>query len=81
MYFKVLQRMAVGSSEMYYYATFKGKKVDLYRYDKRLLRRFNLKADVVNAQVQKAGKDTYVAVVTTDGRSYLYKSNGTLVRQ
>ena len=41
--------MAVSSSEMYYYATFKGKKVDLYRYDKRLIRRFNLKADVVNA--------------------------------
>ena len=73
--------MSVSSSEMFYYATFKGKKVDLYRHDKRLIRRFNLKADVVNAQVQKAGKDTYVAIVTTDGRSYLYKSNGTLVRQ
>lgn len=64
-----------------YYATFKGKKVDLYTFDKRLIRRFNMKADVVNAQIQGAGKDTYVAIVTKDGKSYLYKSNGTLIRQ
>lgn len=72
--------MAKTPHEMYY-ATFKGKKVDLYTYDKRLIRRFNMKADVVNAQIQNAGNDTYVAIVTKDGKSYLYKSNGTLVRQ
>lgn len=72
--------MAKTPHEMYY-ATFKGKKVDLYTFDKRLIRRFNMKADVVNAQIQNAGNDTYVAIVTKDGKSYLYKSNGTLVRQ
>lgn len=69
------------SHEQMYYATFKGKKVDLYRFDKRLIRRFNMKSDVVNAQIQKAGQETYVAIVTKDGKAYLYKSNGTLVRQ
>lgn len=72
--------MAKTPQEMYY-ATFKGKKVDLYRFDKRLIRRFNMKSEVVNAQIQKAGKDTYVAIVCKDGKAYLYKSNGTLVRQ
>ncbi len=71
--------MAKTPHEMYY-ATFKGKKVDLYTYDKRLIRRFNMNAEVVNAQIQSAGKDTYVAIVCKDGKSYLYKSNGTLVR-
>ena len=64
-----------------YYATFAGKRVDLYNYNKQLIRRYNMKSDVVNAQVTGAGKDTYVAIVCKDGRSYLYKSNGQLVRQ
>lgn len=33
----------------HYYATFSGKKVDLYNFNKQLLRRFNMKANVVNA--------------------------------
>ena len=64
-----------------YYATFSGKRVDLYNYNKQLLRRFNMKADVVNAQVSGSGKDTIVAIVLKDGKSYLYKSNGQLLRQ
>lgn len=32
-----------------YYTSFKGKKVDLYTFDRRLVRRFNVKANVVNA--------------------------------
>ena len=63
-----------------YYATFSGKRVDLYNYNKQLLRRFNMKADVVNAQVSGSGKDTIVAIVLKDGKSYLYKSNGQLLR-
>lgn len=63
-----------------YYATFSGKKVDLYNYNKQLLRRFNMKADVVNAQVSGAGKDAIVAIVCNNGKSYLYKSNGQLLR-
>lgn len=64
----------------HYFATFSGKRVDLYNYNKQLLRRFNMKADVVNAQVSGFGKDAIVAVVCSDGKSFLYKSNGQLVR-
>lgn len=64
----------------HYYATFSGKRVDLYNYNKQLLRRFNMKADVVNAHVSGYGKDTVVAIVLKDGKSYLYKSNGQLLR-
>lgn len=63
-----------------YYATFSGKHVDLYNYNKQLLRRFNMKADVVNAQVSGAGKNATVAIVLSNGKSYLYKSNGQLLR-
>lgn len=64
----------------HYYATFSGKRVDLYNYNKQLLRRYNMKADVVNAQVSGAGKDAIVAIVCKDGKSFLYKSNGQLIR-
>lgn len=63
-----------------YYVTFSGKRVDLYNYNKQLLRRFNLKADVVNAQISGAGKDAVVAIVCNNGKSFLYKSNGQLLR-
>ena len=39
-----------------------------------------MKADVVNAQVSGAGKDTVIAIVCSNGKSYLYKSNGQLLR-
>ncbi len=64
----------------HYYATFMGKRVDLYNYNKQLIRRYNMKADVVNAQVSGAGKDAVVAIVCKDGKNFLYKSNGQLVR-
>lgn len=65
----------------HYYATFSGKKVDLYNYNKQLIRRFNMNADVVNAQVSGYGKESIVAIVLKDGKSFLYKSNGQLLRR
>ena len=64
----------------HYYATFSGKKVDLYNYNKQLIRRFNMKSDVVNAQVSGSGKESVVAIVCRDGKNFLYKSNGQLLR-
>lgn len=63
-----------------YYATFKDTHVDLYNMNKSLIRRFNVRAQVVNAQVNNAGDNTTIAIVTKDGKTYLYKSNGTLIR-
>ena len=74
--------MTMTNMEKYnhYYATFRGKQVDLYNYNKQLIRRFNMKADVVNAQVSGYGKDSVVAIVLKDGKSFLYKSNGQILR-
>lgn len=64
----------------YNYVTFKQKNVDLYNQNKQFIRRFRMKAEVVNAQVQRAGQDTIVAITTKDGKTYIYKSNGQLIR-
>lgn len=66
---------------MTYYTTFKNKKVDLYNEYKQLIRRFNMKANVVNAQVQGSDKECYVAITMSNGKTELYKSNGQLVRK
>lgn len=66
---------------MNYYVQFKKKKVDLYNQYKQLIRRFNVKADVVNAQVTGAGQECYVAITMSNGKTELYKSNGQLVRK
>lgn len=64
-----------------YYATFKNKRVDLYNMDKSIIRRFNMRADVVNAQVTGFGQDALVAITMVNGKTEVYKSNGTLVRR
>lgn len=64
-----------------YYTEFKGKIVNLYNMNKQLIRRFNMKADVVNAQVTGSGKDAVVAIVMNNGKAELYKSNGQLLRR
>ena len=66
---------------MNYFVQFKKKKVDLYNQYKQLIRRFNMKADVVNAQISGAGQDCYEAITMSNGKTELYKSNGQLVRR
>lgn len=63
------------------YVNFKGKIADLYSNSKQIIRRFRTASEIVNAQVQDAGKDTFVAITTKDGKTLLYKSNGQLVRR
>ena len=64
-----------------YYASFKGRSVELRSIDRRLIRKFIMQSDVVNAQVSGSGKDTIVAITMVNGKTYLYKSDGTLVRK
>lgn len=40
-----------------------------------------MKADVVNAQVTGFGQNAVVAITMVNGKTELYKSNGTLVRR
>lgn len=64
-----------------YYASFKDKTCELRTYDRRLVRKFMMKTDIVNAVVQGAGKETYVAITCKDGKTFLYTSDGRLVRK
>jgi len=40
-----------------------------------------MQTDIVNAQVQGSGDDAVVALTMKNGKTYLYKSNGTLIRR
>ncbi len=72
--------MASTPYEMFY-VSFKGKSAELRTFDKRIVRKFTMKADIVNAQVQGSGKEAYVAITCMDGKTYLYTSEGRLVRR
>jgi len=64
-----------------YYAEFTGKTCNLRNLEKKLIRRFVMQSDIVNAQVSDAGEDAIVAIVCKDGHTYVYSSNGSLIRK
>lgn len=63
------------------YVNFKGKSATLYDNYKTVIRRFRAQADIVNAQVSGAGKDAIIALTMKNGKTVLYKSDGTIVRR
>ena len=64
-----------------YAVSFKGKQVDMYDYTGKFVRRFNARAEVVNAVINGSGQNSTVAITTKDGRFEIYKSNGTVIRR
>jgi len=64
-----------------YAVSFKGKQVDMYDYTGKFVRRFNARAEVVNAVVNGSGQNSTVAITTKDGKFEIYKSNGTVIRR
>lgn len=64
-----------------YYAEFIGKTCNLRNLEKKIIRRFIMQSDIVNAQVSGAGDDAIVAIVCKDGHSYVYSSDGRLIRK
>lgn len=63
------------------YVNFKGKNAKLYTDTKQIVRQFNVAADIVNAQVSGDGENAVVALTMKNGKTVLYKSNGTIVRR
>ncbi len=64
------------------YAEWSGTKVKLYSETKMLLRQFNVPHNVVGVQVSgKNLDDGMVSIAMDNGRTYLYKANGQLIRQ
>ena len=64
-----------------YYAEFNGKTCNLRNLEKKIIRRFIMQSDIVNAQVSGFGDDAIVAIVCKDGHSYIYSSDGRLIRK
>ena len=64
-----------------YAVSFKGKQVDLFDYSGKIVRRFNTRAEVVNAQVSGSGKNATVAIAMKGGGFEIYRSDGTVVRR
>ena len=64
-----------------YYAEFSGKTCTLRNLEKRLIRKFVMAADVINAQVSGYGDDTKVAIVMKNGQTHVYSASGRLIRR
>ena len=64
-----------------YVVSFKGRQVDVFDYSGKFVRRFNARAEVVNAVVNGSGKDSTVAITTKDGRFEIYRSDGSVIRR
>ena len=64
-----------------YAVSFRGRQVDLFDYSGKVIRRFNTKAEVVNAQVSGSGRNATVAISMKDGKFEIYRSDGSVVRR
>jgi hypothetical protein len=64
-----------------YIVGFKGKDVDLFNSDGKIIRRFKARAEVVNAQITSSSSEPIIAITTKDGKFELYKANGTVIRR
>ncbi len=63
-------------------AEWEGKRVRLYTDTKALFRQINVPHNVVGVQVSgDSTTDAMVSIAMDNGRTRLYKANGTLVRQ
>lgn len=63
------------------YVNFRGKTASLYDNNSAIIRRFTTNADIVNAQVSGSGMDAVVALTMVNGKTWLYKSNGEIIRR
>ncbi len=66
------------------FAEFNGKQVTLYSDARYIMRRFNVPHNVVNVQVSGRDDDISngsIAITMDNGRTWLYKTNGVLVRR
>lgn len=64
-----------------YIVGFKGKNVNLYDSNGSIIRRFNARAEVVNAQITQHNNNPAVAITTKDGHFELYKADGSIIRR
>jgi len=64
------------------YAEWEGRKVTVYTETKRIVRKFLMPAAVVGVQVSGDSEtEGRVAIAMDNGRTWLYKTNGQLIRK
>ena len=64
------------------YAEWSGTHVSLFDHTRRLVRKFNARANVVGVQVSGDGSmDAKVAITMCNGKTDLYASSGVLIRK
>ena len=64
------------------YAEWSGKTVTIRNHNQQMVRRINVRYDVVGVQVSGDSEtDAMVAIAQSNGRTDLYKSSGQLVRR
>jgi len=63
------------------YTSISGKNVSLYKDNGCIIRRFMAKAEVVSAVVSGSGKEATVAISMKNGKTDLYRADGTVIRR
>lgn len=63
------------------YAAFKGKTCDIYNDTKQIVRRIRVANDIVSVQVQGTGKNATIAISMKNGKTWLYKATGQIIRR
>lgn len=63
------------------YVTFKDKRCDLYADNGKIIRRFNAKANIVNAMVNGSGETATIAITDKMGHTSFYNTRGQIIRR
>ena len=63
------------------YITFKNRQASLYNDTKQIVRQFRTNSDIVNAQVSGSDKNAVIALTMKNGKTVLYRSDGTIIRR
>lgn len=63
------------------YITFKNRQASLYNDTKQIVRQFRTSSDIVNAQVSGSDKNAVIALTMKNGKTVLYRSDGTIIRR
>lgn len=62
-------------------ATFKNKRCLIYNDNMQLIRQFSVPYEIVNVQISGQGNAANISITTKNGKVFLYKATGQLIRR
>lgn len=68
-------------SDKKYIVGYKGKQVNLFDHNGKIIRRFIARAEVANAQIDSSGQNPVIAISTKDGKFEMYRADGSVIRR